>query len=243
MAFDTPARTVSDDAAAAVDPSMTQCAAVSTWLASTIAPLQSPVLPEARWITNALHGASRTSTECPPMTPSADGVVASTPTSARRARRRMGRDQSAMSLAPAERATGVQYDASGGHLRQREDQRAMPGKLVHFELPARDVERAKGFWSGVFGWEFNAPMGMDYWMTQNAEGQGGAVYPSDGTQLLAYFDTDDIDATLEQGARAAAARPARSCRSRTSAGSPTAPTPRATRSASFQSDESVTGDA
>ena len=74
----------------------------------------------------------------------------------------------------------------------------MPGKLVHFELPARDVERAKGFWSGVFGWEFDAPMGMEYWMTQNAEGQGGAVYPSDGTQLLAYFDTDDLDATLEQ---------------------------------------------
>ena len=78
----------------------------------------------------------------------------------------------------------------------------MAGKLVHFELPARDVGRAKGFWSGVFGWEFAEPMGMEYWMTRNGEDQGGAVYPSDSTQLLAYFDTDDIDATLDEGERA-----------------------------------------
>ena len=28
--------------------------------------------------------------------------------------------------------------------------------IVHFELPAADVERAKGFWSGVFGWTLPA---------------------------------------------------------------------------------------
>ena len=33
-------------------------------------------------------------------------------------------------------------------------------------------------------------------MTQNAEGQGGAVYPSESEGLLAYFDSDDIEATL-----------------------------------------------
>jgi predicted enzyme related to lactoylglutathione lyase len=74
----------------------------------------------------------------------------------------------------------------------------MAGKLVHFELPARDVARAKEFWSGVFGWEFGEAMGMEYWTTRTGEGQGGAVYPSESPQLLAYFDSDDIDATLER---------------------------------------------
>jgi hypothetical protein len=74
----------------------------------------------------------------------------------------------------------------------------MPGRLVHFELPARDAARARGFWSGVFGWEFGDPMGAEYWMTRTGEEQGGAIYPSESEGLLAYFDTDDIEATVEK---------------------------------------------
>ena len=81
----------------------------------------------------------------------------------------------------------------------------MAGKIVHFELPAGDVGRAKGFWSGVFGWEFAEPMGMEYWMVKTGEDQGGAVFPGEGGMRV-YFDTDDIDATLakvkEQGGKA-----------------------------------------
>ena len=51
----------------------------------------------------------------------------------------------------------------------------MAGKLVHFELPAADAARARGFWSGVFGWEFGDPMGAEYWMTRTGEEQGGAT--------------------------------------------------------------------
>jgi predicted enzyme related to lactoylglutathione lyase len=74
----------------------------------------------------------------------------------------------------------------------------MPGKMVHFELPSQDVERAKGFWSGLFGWSFNDPgmPGMEYWMTQTGEGQGGAVYAADQAGTVVYFDTDDIDASI-----------------------------------------------
>ena len=76
----------------------------------------------------------------------------------------------------------------------------MPGKLVHFELPAQDVTRAKDFWSGVFGWSFNDPgmAGVEYWMTQTGEGQGGAIFPSDGSMRgpIVYFDTDAIDASI-----------------------------------------------
>jgi predicted enzyme related to lactoylglutathione lyase len=77
----------------------------------------------------------------------------------------------------------------------------MPGRLVHFELQARDAVRARAFWSGVFGWEFADPgLDVQYWMTRTGEEQGGAVYPVEGEPngLLAYFDSDDIDATIER---------------------------------------------
>ena len=55
----------------------------------------------------------------------------------------------------------------------------MAGKMVHFELPAADAQRAKQFWSGVFGWDFgdSAMEGMEYYMVRTGEDQGGAVYP------------------------------------------------------------------
>ena len=75
----------------------------------------------------------------------------------------------------------------------------MAGKLVHFELPAGDTSRAKGFWSGVFGWEFgeSAVPDMEYYMVRTGEDQGGAVMPSEGPfAVVVYFDTDDIDASI-----------------------------------------------
>ena len=71
----------------------------------------------------------------------------------------------------------------------------MAGKMVHFELPSKDTDRARAFWSGVFEWEFGDPMGAEYWMTRTGEDQGGAVHSGEGALKL-YFDTDDIDATL-----------------------------------------------
>lgn len=76
----------------------------------------------------------------------------------------------------------------------------MPGAMVHFEAPAADIDRAAGFWSGLFGWDLSKSSmeGMDYRMVQSGEGQGGAVFPSEeaGTGVLVYFDTDDIDASV-----------------------------------------------
>jgi hypothetical protein len=64
------------------------------------------------------------------------------------------------------------------------------GTLVWFELPSADTEKARGFYSGLFGWTFESFGGQDYQMTS-----GGAVYndPS-STGLMAYFDVEDIDA-------------------------------------------------
>jgi predicted enzyme related to lactoylglutathione lyase len=77
----------------------------------------------------------------------------------------------------------------------------MAGKLVHFEVPAQDGDRARSFWSGLFGWQFqNAGMpDLDYEMVRTGEDQGGAVYTSDeiaGKGVVVYFDTDDIDASI-----------------------------------------------
>jgi predicted enzyme related to lactoylglutathione lyase len=78
----------------------------------------------------------------------------------------------------------------------------MPGKIVHFELPSADVDRAAAFWSGLFGWKFgdSAMEGFDYRMTQVAEDQGGAIFPSDkaGAGPIVYYDTDDIEGSIAQ---------------------------------------------
>ena len=120
----------------------------------------------------------------------------------------------------------------------------MAGKLVHFELPASRRGAAKGFWSGVFGWEFSDPgmAGMEYWMTRTGEDQGGAVYPAE-EQARARSSTSTPTTSTPRSRRSAssAARRTTSSRSRTSAGSRTAPTPRATTFSLFQSDESVAG--
>ena len=78
----------------------------------------------------------------------------------------------------------------------------MPGKIVHFELPAADADRASGFWNGLFGWGLGASAmpDFDYRMAQVSEDQAVAVFPSDkaGTGLIVYFETDDIEASIAQ---------------------------------------------
>ncbi len=73
----------------------------------------------------------------------------------------------------------------------------MAPSIVHFELPAADAERAKAFWSGLFGWRFHPWEGAEYHMTDGLE-PGGAIYPTAGDERgpYVYFGTDDIDATL-----------------------------------------------
>jgi predicted enzyme related to lactoylglutathione lyase len=44
----------------------------------------------------------------------------------------------------------------------------MPGKVVHFEIPADDIERAKSFYKKAFGWQANPVPGMDYTMLGTA---------------------------------------------------------------------------
>lgn len=51
---------------------------------------------------------------------------------------------------------------------------------VHFEMPADDLERAGAFYSGAFGWEFNAWGDQPYWLAKTGEesepGIDGALF-------------------------------------------------------------------
>jgi uncharacterized protein len=41
--------------------------------------------------------------------------------------------------------------------------------VVHFEIPAKDVERASAFYSKAFGWNLNQFPGFEYWSVQTTD--------------------------------------------------------------------------
>ncbi len=70
------------------------------------------------------------------------------------------------------------------------------GKVVWFELPAADTQRAQKFYGQLFGWQFERFGEDDYHMTYDA---GGAIYGAPGGNgLLTYFGVGDIDAAVER---------------------------------------------
>jgi uncharacterized protein len=75
--------------------------------------------------------------------------------------------------------------------------RAMPGEISWFELPAEDTARARQFYGELFGWRTTAFDG-DYHVIDN--GSPGAIAPKD-VQLShprIYFATADIDASAKR---------------------------------------------
>jgi hypothetical protein len=73
----------------------------------------------------------------------------------------------------------------------------MAGQIVHFEIPAGDTAKARGFWGALFGWEFQEfGGGMEYHMAQISESTGSAIYGAEDDKrgTRAYFDVDDIEA-------------------------------------------------
>ncbi|QDY90310.1 VOC family protein [Arthrobacter sp. UKPF54-2] len=86
----------------------------------------------------------------------------------------------------------------------------MAGGVVHFELPADDENRAREFYSSVFGWGFQVMPEMEYSlaMTTPMDEQGrpavtgsingGLFRRGDLTAPVVTVDVEDIDAALEQ---------------------------------------------
>jgi uncharacterized protein len=85
----------------------------------------------------------------------------------------------------------------------------MSGQVVHFEIPADDVERARGFYREAFGWQLAPMPEMNYTMisTTKSGSDGmplepgainGGMLPRSGaiTSPVITVDVDDVDAAL-----------------------------------------------
>jgi predicted enzyme related to lactoylglutathione lyase len=69
--------------------------------------------------------------------------------------------------------------------------------LMHFEIPADDVDRAKSFYSKLFGWEIKELPGMDYWIitTDGEKSIGGGMMKRQnaGQTIVNYIDVPSVD--------------------------------------------------
>ena len=87
----------------------------------------------------------------------------------------------------------------------------MSGKVVHFEIPADDVDRAKQFYQEAFGWQIQSMPEVDYNMVAtsptNDQGMpsepgtinGGMMSRQDPVNKpVITIDVDDIDAALKK---------------------------------------------
>lgn len=76
----------------------------------------------------------------------------------------------------------------------------MAGRVIHFEIPIDDNDRAVAFYSKAFGWDLVQWGPIEYWTTSAGEGDGigGALTKrsDDIPALMFYIAVDDIDAAL-----------------------------------------------
>ena len=74
----------------------------------------------------------------------------------------------------------------------------MQGNIVHFELNAKDANRAKRFYTSLFGWNYKDSdiPGIEYYIIDGVK-PGGAINPmQQDPGPVVYFDTDDIDVSI-----------------------------------------------
>ena len=71
----------------------------------------------------------------------------------------------------------------------------MAGELSFFELGVEDVERARAFYEGLFGWRF-APAGNGVQIETQGDARGGIHGGDRGASPYVFFAVDDMDAAL-----------------------------------------------
>lgn len=82
----------------------------------------------------------------------------------------------------------------------------MDHTIIHFEIPANDVEKLKAFYSKVFGWKIEKAQGhMEYWLIETVPvdekmmpirpGVNGGMFKKDNPELkpVNYFSIESID--------------------------------------------------
>jgi uncharacterized protein len=76
-------------------------------------------------------------------------------------------------------------------------------RVIHFEIPASDPERASKFYQKVFGWKIEKwPGPMEYWMvTTGAEGtpgiNGGLMWNTNVKTTTNTIGVESVDAAIE----------------------------------------------
>jgi len=87
----------------------------------------------------------------------------------------------------------------------------MDHTIVHFEIPANDVEKMKKFYSKLFGWKIEkSPGPIPYWMIETVPadekgtplrlGVNGGMYKKDSPELkpVNYISVESIDEYIEK---------------------------------------------
>lgn len=78
----------------------------------------------------------------------------------------------------------------------------MTSRVVHFEIPIDDAQRASAFYRSVFGWDVAKWGPVDYWtMTTGAEpgpgAEGGLAPRTEATEgVVVYVEVDNIEDAL-----------------------------------------------
>lgn len=83
--------------------------------------------------------------------------------------------------------------------------------IVHFDIPAKDLEKLKTFYSKLFNWKiYRAPGPIDYWMIETVPvdangmavrpGVNGGMYKKDSPELkpVNYILIEDIDDYIQK---------------------------------------------
>src|SRR5258708_39790509 len=80
-------------------------------------------------------------------------------------------------------------------------------RVIHFEIPASDPERASVFYKKVFGWKIEKwPGPMEYWMVSTgAEGtpgiNGGLMKNTQVKTTTNTIGVDSVDASVDAGTK------------------------------------------
>lgn len=76
------------------------------------------------------------------------------------------------------------------------------GKMVHFDIPVDDTEKAKNFYGTVFGWKFTEVQPGMYWLVEAGAkeemGINGAIMKrrDPGQPISSYLSCENIDKTI-----------------------------------------------
>ena len=67
--------------------------------------------------------------------------------------------------------------------------------IVHFEIPADDLQRARTFYSKLFGWKIESWQGMEDYMMIDTFGMGGGIMKrkSPDQQIVDYIGVPSVD--------------------------------------------------